>query len=377
MHSPFSSSMRRLAVSTLSAAVLVALFPSFVHVSGAKMPKNFTAQWLNFVNPHRGWIMGEAACGKKTCTRVVRTTDGAKSWKTIGTIPAPIVSMGESDQPGVTEITFQSKLIGWAYGPWLYNTTNSGKTWTKVALPKGAKQVIALGTNSTNTYILTSKLKYASGIAPLHLWYTSSATGAAWTRIKMKLPPSDQGSISTLGNSVYIAEPVDEGGTDKLYASTDGTMFKKRKNPCDSTTDTTIENAVAWSSTDVGVLCDGDPGFSNSVKTAYRSTDNGETFTSAGTMGQPGIQCNLAVSPSGKMAVESWSDGSFIYVNNNGKTKWLMPVAKSDGGAGWSSIDYVKKKTAWIVYGPASFPSEIGQVFETTDAGITWNQVSL
>jgi hypothetical protein len=93
-------------------------------------------------------------------------------------------------------------------------------------------------------------------------------------------------------------------------------------------------------------------------------------------MGLFGIQAQLAASPSGNLAVASWSDGSFIYINDTHATAWSMVEGIGDGGAGWNDISYVSNTTAWVVYGPADF-SNIGQVWVTHDSGQHWAPAKL
>jgi photosystem II stability/assembly factor-like uncharacterized protein len=116
-------------------------------------------------------------------------------------------------------------------------------------------------------------------------------------------------------------------------------------------------------------------------KFVYVSTNTGTTDTYAGEMAKPrydyGIQAELAVSPSGDLAVASSSDGSFIYVNDTGKKSWTMVIGLSDGGGGWNDIVYVTDSEAWVVYAPVDMPSDLGEVDVTTDGGLHWSQVAL
>jgi photosystem II stability/assembly factor-like uncharacterized protein len=89
-------------------------------------------------------------------------------------------------------------------------------------------------------------------------------------------------------------------------------------------------------------------------------------------MGLYGIQAQLAVSRSGNLAVASWSDGSFMYVNDGQAKKWTMVIGSGDGGAGWNDISYVTNTEAWVVYGPASMAADYGQLYVTRDAGLHW-----
>jgi hypothetical protein len=133
---------------------------------------------------------------------------------------------------------------------------------------------------------------------------------------------------------------------------------------------------VAISATRVALLCDGNPGFSKAVKSVFVSDDTAKTDAYAGQTGLLGIQAQLAASPSGNLAVASWSDGSFLYVNDSHRAAWSMVAGLGDGGAGWNDIIYVTGTRAWVVYGPADV-SDIGQVWVTRDGGRSWAAVTL
>ena len=168
------------------------------------------------------------------------------------------------------------------------------------------------------------------------------------------------------------------GASDKFYVSTDGgDHFSARPVPCDKTPAVQLIQVVPTSSTDVALLCVGNPGFSKAEKLVYRSTDSGRTDTYAGTIGPYGVLADLAVSPTGNMAVASSSDGSFIYINDGHKTTWSMPVGFSDGGARWNDIVYATGKEAWVVYAPPDFFGDIGKLYVTHDGGHSCHFVTL
>jgi hypothetical protein len=116
---------------------------------------------------------------------------------------------------------------------------------------------------------------------------------------------------------------------------------------------------------------------SKAVKTVYDTTNTAQTFRYRGQLGFYGIQSQLAVSPSGNLAVASYSDGSFVYINTTKSgTAWSMPVGVGDGGLGWNDIVYVTNTEAYVVYSPAGFFSGHGRLWVTHNAGRTWHDVS-
>ena len=341
------------------------------------VPAGFKANSVTWLSAQRGWVLGAAACGKNTCTDVIGTTDAAKTWHLIGTVPAPIVRFG--GRPGITEIRFATPAVGWAFGTYLFRTSTGGKFWARVPIPGGGKQVLALAAGPTQTYAVVTGCAWGAGICPrpLSFWRIPTGGRGGWTRIPLRLPPNDGADVAVFGATVYVLdEQLQFGRPDLFYASTDGRHFTARPAPCNHAKDLALIQAVPMSADRVAMLCDGNPGFSKAVKTVYVSADTGKTDTYAGQMGLFGIQAQLAASPSGNLAVASTSNGSFIYINDTHKQAWTMVEGIGDGGAGWNDITYVTNSQAWVVYRPAD-SSGTGQLWATHDAGLHWSIAKL
>jgi photosystem II stability/assembly factor-like uncharacterized protein len=60
--------------------------------SGSAVPAGFRANSLSWLSPQRGWVLGEAACGTGTCSYVIDTTDGGKTWHKTGQVSAPLAT---------------------------------------------------------------------------------------------------------------------------------------------------------------------------------------------------------------------------------------------------------------------------------------------
>jgi photosystem II stability/assembly factor-like uncharacterized protein len=348
---------------------------------GTPVPPSFKANSVTWLSAQRGWALGAASCGTKVCSDVVGTTDGGRKWQLTGTVSAPLASLGKGTQ-GVTEVRFATPTVGWVFGIGrdLFQTTNGGRSWVRKPVPGDSKQVLDLAASAAQTYAITSDCTLGKALChkPLSFWRTATqAGGGTWTRIPINLPRNFEADVSVLGKTVYVVDQqLEFARPDKFYASTDGRHFSARPAPCAHSQDIALIQAVPMSATRVALLCDGNPGFSKAIKTVYVSSDTGKTDAYAGRMGLFGIQAQLAASPSGNLAVASYSDGSFIYVNDTHKKSWTMVEGIGDGGAGWNDITYASNTTAWVVYGPADF-SGIGQLWVTRDDGHHWSAVTL
>jgi photosystem II stability/assembly factor-like uncharacterized protein len=345
--------------------------------AASPIPTTFKATSLSFINQNTGWVMGTQPCSGHICTRVIETTDGGHSWTPDGKIADSVARNQNMPIPGLTEIRFASPEIGWAYGNQLWATTNGGKRWGRRPLPSGAQQVLAFATGASNVYAVTSTCKMWTGECnqkPLSLWYTSE-TGGPWHRVTVALPASDSADLSAFGTSVYVVD-TQQGMPDLFYASKDGVTFTARRDPCVRKVDIQLIGVVASSPSTVSLLCDGNPGFSKAQKYVFTSHNRAKNYEWVGQMGIHGIQAQLAVSPSGRYAVASWADGSFIYTNNGQTSKWTFQTAFSDGGRGWNDIQYVSNQTAWVVYSPASYFNGLGKLYVTRNGGKTWGWVT-
>ncbi len=387
----FMTPIRRIARSVLPATLAVACIavpaiasaqPTSSARSAGAIPAGFIAQSDAWIGSSQGWVLGTTACGKDNCasSEVVATSDGGSTWKQVGTIADPVPRQGNPG-PGVGELRFATAKIGWAYAPDLYRTGNGGATWRKVTIPGHGKQVLSLAVTSTEAYAVVSPCAYASGICggglPLTAWRISVTAGptATWTKLPVTLHANVTADVEAFGDSVYVSTDRLDGPNhpSQLYASTNGGVtFAKRPIPCSTQTEDNLIQAAPYSATKVGFLCDGDPGFGKAVKTVYLSANNGKTDTNAGTLGLYGIQAQLAISSTGKMAVQATSIGTFMYINDNNNRKWYMIIGSGDGGAGFNDLTYVAPSEAWVVYGPADGFSGYGQLYKTVDAGRHW-----
>jgi hypothetical protein len=383
---------RRVGVAALAAAVCMAGSARAGAAVGraaagpGEVPAGFKANSITWLSQVQGWVLGAAPCGTKTCTDVIGTTNGSRTWGLLGTINAAIPEKGLTGT-GVTEIRFVTPDLGFAFAPDLYVTGNGGRSWAQVAIPGNGKQILDLATGAGRAYAVVSPCAFETGLcssASLGFWRTTTSTGRSWAHVPLKLAASVAAQVAAYGHTVYVVDEssgqADRTARDQFYASTDaGDHFSIRPDPCDleAQKDRGLSGVAPASPTTVALLCIGAPGLSQAPKTAYLSASTGRTDLYAGQMGLFGIQSELAMSPSGNLAVASVSDGSFIYINDTHKTTWTMVIGYGDGGVGWNDITYVTDSQAWVVYGPVDSPADLGKVFVTRNAGRTWDVVAL
>jgi photosystem II stability/assembly factor-like uncharacterized protein len=339
-------------------------------VAGATRPKDFAAQSITWVSPTRGWMLGSAPCGARSCRDVVATTNGGRTWVLRGKVRAPLSPYGHR---GVTELRFANRQIGWAYGPALHATTDGGASWLPEAIPGGGRRVLAMTAGTDAAYLVESACKPNRPLNHCHhpsiLW-TSQPPGAGWTKVSVNLPVSNQGLLASVGWVAYVAIPRLYPDRDVLYATVDGTTWERRTVPCSKPRDETLTSVAPMAKRRVALLCIGDPGIGKSVKRVFRSNDAARTLRSAGTAPLLGITSQLAATPDGTLALASFSSGSWIYRNVEGRT-WTTAADLGDGGEGWNDIGFTTDTTGFVIHGPEAFFGP-GELWGTTDAGATW-----
>jgi len=348
------------------------LGPLAASASGSAIPTGFRAQSLTWVSPKRGWMLGVAPCAASMCTTVVGTTDGGGTWTTLGTLDAPLTL---EEETGVTELRFADALHGWAFWPAFWATRDGGATWTKQRPRGGGRQVKALAGDSDGLYAVVSPCRLNRLCNdPATLWRTTPGSGS-WTQVLVTLPVVTTAVLAVHGVVAYLAVPAGFAlSADVLEVTVDGKQWSSRPDPCVPANDEALVDVAPISDTRVALLCVGNPGFSKADKRVLRSNDTGQTTSPAGTTPRDGIVSSLAVSPNGALAVESWSDGSWIYRNGGGQS-WTTSVSLGDGGMGWNDIVFMTNEVGWVIHGPAAWPWLPGELWETQDGGATWAPV--
>jgi hypothetical protein len=370
--------MRRSAPILALVVLAIGLVAPSAAFAGSVLPAGFRAQSISFVSPQDGWILGVGNCGQTTCTTVLGTTNGGGVWGVVGTINAPLTydRIG-----GVTGIRMADDLHGWAFGPSLWATADGGHTWHKQPIPGGGRMVPVLAADADGVYALVSTCRLnqtPSSCTPATLWKTTP-DGTTFTKTRLKLRAglvTNTARMSMHDNVAYLIVPA-ETGAEVVKVTTDGTTWKSRPDPC-TAPDEEIADVTAVSDTEVGILCIGDPGFSQSTKHMYKSNNTGQTDTRFGAISRSGIVSQLTATPGGRFLLTSWgAEGSWIY-RSNGGGPWTEPVGLNDGGEGWNDVTMVSNSVGFVVHGPAAlFPgNRAGQLAETTNRGVTWTPVS-
>jgi hypothetical protein len=272
------------------------------------VPGNFAPVSVTFDSTRTGWVIGQAGtpghCATNYCTSIARTNDAGRSW---AGIPAPMTGAADGSA-GVSGIRFLDGVNGWAFGPELWATHNSGRSWQQVST--GGQRVTDLETAGDRAYALfalcsgTSAADFAAGCTSYTLM-TTSAGSDNWTPVGGATNGLTAGGGAT---SAVIALT----STDGYLLAPDGTLYsgplgspwqRVGTAPCqpgEAQADGQPSHALLAlsSSTQLALACTGTSGVQ-----AYTSSDGGATWSQQAPPAVSGTVTSLAATPSGSLVL--------------------------------------------------------------------------
>lgn len=193
------------------------------------VPANFAATSVTFVSQGTGWVIGQAGtpgrCFTQYCTSLARTNDGGRTW--FG-LHAPRTGPPDGST-GVSQIRFLEGVNGWAFGPALWATHDSGQNWT--AVPLGGRRVLSLETVGREAFAVLARCTgtgagFAVGCTRFWL-YSTPANSDHWAQVpgtgSVSVPAGSPGSATIVltGTQGYwytpdgrlLSGPVTDGAT--------------------------------------------------------------------------------------------------------------------------------------------------------------------
>ena len=187
---------------------------------GGVVPADFQPSSFTAVSLDEWWLLGTGRCltGTGTCGAIVRTTDGGSKFSGI---PSPPVSAS-----AVTQLGYANELDGYAFDPELWETTNGGSSWVRIAL-SGAT-VTELETADGETYALACAAGSARCQSPELL---RSALGSRrWEKVPTPVALGVGAEIALSGPNLYVLSG--SGRASLLYSDDRGASFSQRADPC-------------------------------------------------------------------------------------------------------------------------------------------------
>ena len=174
-----------------------------LHGPPPPVPGNFAATSVTFVSQSDGWVIGQAGTpghcfNGNVCTSLARTDNGGRTW--FG-LHAPVTGSPDGGT-GVSQIRFLDGVNGWAFGPALWATHDSGQNWT--AIPLGGRRVLSLETVGSQAFAVVARCTgigadFAAGCTRFWL-YSAPASGGNWTQVpgtsRVSVPAGSAGSAT-------------------------------------------------------------------------------------------------------------------------------------------------------------------------------------
>jgi len=380
LRSQFGSWTHRAVVIAVAAAIVVVFFVPLPHVSlfhSLVTPAKVTPSSTPTVTSARVtpievtgaggylWMLGTYPCSTGTCSVVMRSSDGGKSFVRVGTLPA-------ADY----RIEFANREDGYAFGSGgpddesrLYWTGDGGKTWRfALARFRYSPPQVAVITDG-HAYVLVSTNCSGKGPCKSVQLASSPVTNDRWTTRPVPLTVGEaenQFSWAVFGSNVWLLLTsvsnahllVSHDGGRTFSKLTPGGYLGARGCNLTATSPTTL-----W-----GFCATGNGGY------AIRSTDGGRSFVNVRTPG--GMSNYILIYP------VSHSEAIFYQLAGD---LWLT----RDGGKRFSSLlriphssEYscevaLASAATWLVFGflALSGPNTSYLMWRSTNGGHSWQSV--
>lgn len=350
------------------------------------VPPGFAPTSVTFVSATHAWVIGQAGTpgncySGDICTSVAWTANDGATWHGE---PAPVTG-APSGPTGVDGIRFLDGVNGWAFGPELWVTHDSGNTWREIGT--NGLRVTDLETAGDRAYALFARCSgapaqgFAADCASYTLM-TSLATSDTWAPVGAATSDLAGGQASSAmlaltGTAGYLAAP---DGT--LYSgSLGGTWAKAGTMPCQpgsaAANGLPATGVIAPSSGEnLATVCYGGPS-ATSPAAIYTSGDGGATWTKEPSGDWSGIRVDgtsvtsLAAAVNGTLVLATTSG---IYVLPAGSSRWQVATAAGAASPGMPAggFSYVGMTTSTQgVAVPEN--TSLDEVWLTADGGLTWS----
>ena len=298
--------------------------PSAATSGPPPVPVNFAPSSVTFVSTHTGWVIGQAGTpGQCTgpnpdiCTSMALTFNGGQTWQGM---PAPVAGPPDGAR-GVSEVRSLDGVNGWAFGPQLYATHDSGQHWRKI--DTHGMRVIDLETVNDRVFAVWAECTgtgsdFAANCTSFSL-YTSHGNEDQWVPVSgaVDLTSGQRGAASSAqlvltGKFGYLLAP--DGtiyqGIDWKYStgpwlavSNSGAGVQTCAPGPAQADGLPSQGLLAATGRGLAELCLGPVSNGSQTKTLLYSQDGGISWWTAGTAPSAGTATSLSGTPGGPVLV--------------------------------------------------------------------------
>jgi photosystem II stability/assembly factor-like uncharacterized protein len=322
-----------------------------------------------WVSPDRGWALLRRPCGTTVCVALRATTDGGRTWTTVR-IPRALYPYAQTDVATTCSarlcafgVRFASARVGWLFGPGLLQTTDGGKSWARLPGPAvtdiETSDGVALRLSTTNWPDCAAGCTYQVGRQQL--------VTAPWQPVGP--PISGRPSLIILRTLAYVVSVPGAGqpGPSVLRRSTDaGRTWTTMADPCAvANGDHVTTSASAAPAGVFAVLCSArQQPTSPFVRT---SVDGGKTF---------GASRGVPIDTFGALRAAS----AETLIVGSSSTRANSVLVSSDGGSTWRTTLHAPRRTGdslalgWETSQTARVTFDTPSIWTTRDAGAHWTR---
>jgi photosystem II stability/assembly factor-like uncharacterized protein len=335
--------------------------------SSADANSSGIADWT-WVSADHGWALVRTPCAATVCMTLRETTDGGRAWTTVRT-PELLDPYAQLDGGATCAVRlcafgvrFVTSHVGWLFGPSFLQTTDGGRTWTRVAGPDVIDVEASLGVALRLT---TEHWADCDSTCTYHVEREVLGTNA-WHQVTTAVP--DNPSLIVLGNDAYVVSvpPIGSSAHAELRRSTDGgESWAAMTDPC--TVGRGDYNTMSGSEGPDGVLvvlCSDRQLLQPFVRV---SGDGGKTF---------GPRRSVPIVGASSGVVRATSAQTMLVAYRAGSTNAVL--TSSDGGDTWRttlrpSVPATDAVTlGWETTQTARAAFDTDAMWTTRDSGVHW-----
>lgn len=342
---------------------------------GGPVPAGFDPVSFTAVTAAEFWLLGEAPCANPVCTSIVRSDDGGSSFAGIPAPPAPLTT---GQGAGVDTLRFADASDGYAFalgnqGSNFWSTHDGGAHWSAPRNFSG-KTLLAFGTGAGYAFALVATCQ--SGSCSAVTLERSRVRDDSWAALPVTLPASSGplASMTVHGANIWlsIGATTSQANQVLLAGTRSGGSFSTYQSPCSPGLGGTIQAAsdnVLWAVCPTGMMSE-----------AFRSADGGAHWSSLKT-GQLVNSTQLApVSDTIAYLVPS-AQGPFLGTTDAGLSWRNVSGTTTTGTWSWAWVGFTDSRTGSALQeqgtAPAGWPWPKGplpyQLWRTTDGGASWS----
>jgi hypothetical protein len=345
------------------------------------VPVSFRPTSVTFAGAGTGAVIGQAGIGGRcasdnptVCTSMAATHDYGVTWRGMNPPDTP----GPDGSTGVSQLRFLNDYQGWAFGPALFATQDSGKGWVP---DQTFGRVIGLEALDQRVFALEAKgcsgtgTDFGAGCTSFTL-YAADASGGAWVPVPgatglSRQGRSDSASLVLVGGRTQ--NPADDrgyllapDGTVLSGALSAGASWKPAARPgcLPGTAQADGQPSGALMAAGSGrlyLVCATGSGSTLSVRHA-----GGSGFRPVGTVSVQGAPVSLAAASDGVVVLAT--SAGLGYSRDGGKTWRPASSGTPLPRRGFSYVGMTNQSQGVAL--PAD--SHLGEVWTTTDGGISW-----